>query len=64
MERVAQCRDNVDGFMIVDLGDELDVLRWLGDKAVRDHGSAPGKRHSAILGQGQRGSQPAPPEPE
>ncbi|MBV9163964.1 MAG: hypothetical protein JO281_21000 [Pseudonocardiales bacterium] len=56
LECAAQCCDDLAGFVIVDLGKEVDVFRRPGDKAVHDHGSAPGQRQGARLRQGQRGS--------
>ncbi len=56
LECAAQCRDDLTRFLIIDLGKEIDVFRRPADKAVHDHGSAPGQRQRARLRQGQRGS--------
>lgn len=56
LECAAQCRGDLAGFMIVDLSKEVDVSCRPGDKAVHDHGAAPGQRQRARLRQRQRGS--------
>jgi hypothetical protein len=40
-ECMAQCCSDLAGFVIVDLGKEVDIFRRAGDKTVHDHGSAP-----------------------
>ena len=41
LERLAQRRDDLARFLVIDLGKEVDVSSRQGDEAVRDHGSAP-----------------------
>jgi hypothetical protein len=47
LECLAHCCDDLAGFMVVYLSEEVDVFRWPRDEAVRDHGSATGQRQRA-----------------
>jgi hypothetical protein len=49
-ECAAQCCGDLTGFVIVDLGKEVNVFRWAGDEAVHDHGSAPASANVRACG--------------
>ncbi len=47
LECVAQCGDDLAGFMVVYLSEEVDTFRRPVDEAVHDHGSAARQRQRA-----------------
>ncbi|MCA1605900.1 MAG: hypothetical protein LC775_10600 [Acidobacteria bacterium] len=52
-ERGAQCDDDADGFLIIQLGEKVDVLGRAIDKTMSDHGSAASERKRVRFGEPQ-----------
>lgn len=52
-KRNAKRRDDVDRFLVVDLGEQIDVLRGPRNEPMRDHGPATRERQRAGLGKSE-----------
>ena len=53
-ECTAQCDDDAHCFLVIYLGEQVDVLGRAIDEPVGDHGSATGKSKRACFGEPQR----------
>lgn len=54
LQRAAQCDDDTDRFLVIDLGEQVDVLGRTIDEPMSDHGSAAGESKRTCFGEPQR----------